>query len=566
MHIPENHDQSNDSVDIVKYLALLWQWAWLILLAMLIAGGAAYGVSKVIRPSYQARTTVLVDMAPSNKSIDYSTLMLSSQLTQTYSQMLTKSPVLEAVALRLGLPQVDAKSIIAKPVTNTQLINIYVESTNPQLAADIANMIVVVFAEQIQSLQSNRFSSSEENLQAQMTDIENKIALANSQLAKTTNAVEKDRLETTIANYNQTYASLLQSYEQVRLAAAQTLSSIVQVEPAMLPKDPVRPRTLINVGIALIVSLLLSSGVIIAVDLLDDTIKTPEEVARHLGLPVLGMISHFNQTNGVPVTESQPLSPAAEAFRSLRTNVQFAGVGIDKPLHAIMVTSAMPGEGKTEVLVNLGVVFAQMGLSVLLMDADLRRPMLHRRLELENFNGLSQFFVRPDEGMDGSIQPTRIHNLSAITAGDLPPNPSELLGSQYMASIMAELKTRCNILLIDTPPALAVTDSAAMMSMVEGVLLVIRPGTTRLAPIRWMVEQFQQKNANILGVVLNDVDTRNASYGYYYRHYYKNYDTANKDGGKRGSRGRFTKKTSYSIEPTPLRKITQLLPKALRKK
>lgn len=571
MQSPNREDQNSQSLDLVKYLVLLWHWSWVIVIAVVVAAVGAYIVSKVIPPVYQAKTTVLVDMAPSNKSLDYNTLLLSSQLTQTYSQMLIKTPVLEEVASRLGIPAVDPKTITAKPVTNTQLINIFAESTNPELAADVANIIVAVFADQVSSLQEIRFSASEQSLQAQMTDIENKIKEANEQLATARLQTEKTRLETTIANYSQTYSGLLTSYEQVRLAKAQTLSSIVQIEPAETPIEPIRPRTFMNVAIAGLVSAILACGLIIGFDLMNDTIRTPEQIVDKLGLPVLGVISHYPNNDGIPITESQPMSPITEAFRTLRTNVKYAGASLDIPLRSIMITSALPGEGKTEVLVNLGVVLAQNKLRVLLMDADLRRPTLHRRLGLDNLIGLSQIFVHPELGIGYSLQPTRISGLTAITAGDSPPNPSELLGSQLMGNILEQLKNNYDVLLIDTPPSLAVTDAAVMLPYVEGMLLVVKPGSTSVAPLRRVVNQFQQLNANLLGVVLNDINLRSSSYGYYYKHYkyqntYENSDDPNKAGKKRQNHSKQFRKNSatssnqmFHIEATrsPLRKIIQ---------
>ena len=564
-------DQNTQSIDLVKYLVLLWHWAWLIVLAVAIAAIGAFFISKLLPPVYQAKTTILVDMASSNKSLDYNTLLMSSQLTQTYSQMLTKKPVLEEVATRLGITAVDPKNISAKPVTNTQLINIFAESTNPELAADIVNMLVAVFADQVRSLQEMRFSASEESLQAQMTDIENKIKEANDQLSEAEIQAEKSRLETMIANYSQTYAGLLQSYEQVRLTKAQTLLSIVQIEPADTPTEPVRPRTLINVAVAGLVSALLAAGLIVGFDLLNDTVRTPEQIVDKLGLPVLGVISHYKNTDGIPITESQPMSPITEAFRILRTNVKYAGAGLDIPLRSIMVTSALPGEGKTDVLVNLGVVLAQNKLRVLLMDADMRRPALHHRLGLDNLIGLSQIFVHPELGISYSLQPTRISGLTAITAGDSPPNPSELLGSQLMGTILEQLKNNYDVLLIDTPPALAVTDAAVILPNVEGMLLVIKPGTSSIAPLHRLVNQFQQLNANMLGVVLNDINIHNSSYGYYYKHFkyqntYDSTDGSKKAGRKKQNRSNQHRKSGsgssnqmFHIEATinPLRKRIQ---------
>jgi non-specific protein-tyrosine kinase len=323
----------------------------------------------------------------------------------------------------------------------------------------------------------------------------------------------------------------------VHLAETQASSNIVQIEPAIVPIDPIRPRTLLNVAVAALVAAILAGGLIIGVDLLNDTVKTPEEIAEKLGLPVLGVISHYKQVDGKPITESQPLSPVSEAFRTLRTNVNYAGAGINKPLHSIMVISAMPSEGKTDVLVNLGVVLAQNGLKVLLMDADLRRPTIHRRLGINNLIGLSQLFVHPELDIEYSLQPTRIKGLTALTSGDTPPNPSELLGSDYMGSILQRLKTHYDVVLVDTPPALAVTDAAVMLAYVEGVILVVKPGSTHITALRRLDEQFNQVDGKLLGVVLNDINLRSSSYGYHYKQYkyyndHRYQDTSNRTKNK----------------------------------
>jgi capsular exopolysaccharide synthesis family protein len=525
MQTSEFNEQNSEHVDLIKYLVLFWHWSWLIILVVVIACGAAYFVSIRIPPIYEAQTTVLVNMASSNQSSDFGFVMLNSQLTQTYSQMLTKKPVLDEVASRLGLIKVDPKTITAKPVSNTQLINIFVESTDPRLAADIANTLVTVFSDQVQSLQTTRYSESEQNLQAQMTDVDKKIKAANDQLALATDPAEKDRLETMIANYSQTYSGLLQSYEQVRLAANQTSSSIVQIDPAVVPIAPIKPRILLNVAFAGLVGALLTVCIIVAIDLLNDTIKTPDEITDKLGLPVLGVISHYKNNDKKPITESQPFSPVSEAFRTLRTNVKYAEASRSKMVHSIMIISALPSEGKTDVLVNLGVVLAHNGLQVLLIDADLRRPSLHRRLGLNNMVGISQLFMHPEISSELALQPTQIKGLSVLTSGDTPPNPSELLGSPTLGTLLQGFTTNYDVILIDTAPVLAVTDAAVMLPYVDSAILVVKPGTTHMAALRRVVDQFNHINGKLLGVVLNDISLRRSSYGYYYRHY--NYDNGN---------------------------------------
>jgi capsular exopolysaccharide synthesis family protein len=230
---------------------------------------------------------------------------------------------------------------------------------------------------------------------------------------------------------------------------------------------------------------------------------------------------HYANTNGKPVTEVQPRSPISESFRTLRTNVQYAAV--DHPLMSILVTSAGPEEGKTTVVTNLAIVLAQSGRRVTVIDADLRRPSLHKRTGVTNQVGLSFLFMQPKMILNGALQKSRIPGMSVITSGNIPPNPSELLGSQKMGQILEKVKEESDLILIDTPPALVVTDASVLAPQVDGVLLVIRPGVTKLAAAKQTVEQLHRVGANILGVVLNNLELNRSKYGHYYARKYRPY-------------------------------------------
>lgn len=511
-------DHPFEVLNIGQYLALLWHWAWLIALVALISGGMAFFISRSMTPIYQAKTTVMVNELTSSQTTDLSSIQLSMQLSQTYSQMMTKQPILDEVAKRLGLGKIDPKDVNAQAATNMQLINITAESPDPIQAAQIANMVVTVFSEQAQSLRKDRFDALKKNLQAQITETEGLLYAANAQLKTATVEANIEIIRSKIANYQQTYNSLLQSYNLISLNEAETSSNLIQIEPATLPEDPIRPKTLQNVAIATIVGLALAAGTIYIIGLSDRTLKTAEEITQLLGLPVLGMIPHHKINDGIPITEEQPRSPVSEAFRTLRTNLQFTGVGSDQPVRTILVTSTNVDEGKSTVMVNLGVVLAQNGQKVSLVDADLRRPSVHNLLNLINLRGLSQAFLqsKPQASLDNIVQSTRVKNLSAVTSGALPPNPVELLGSKKMGDILDELKMSSEVILIDTPPALAVSDAVVLMPLVQGVLLVMKPGSTRSLAARQLIEQLHRVGANILGVVVNEVKMRQLHHNYYY--------------------------------------------------
>jgi non-specific protein-tyrosine kinase len=523
------YETMEESVDFREYLALLWHWTWLITLVGLIVGAAAFFFSSRMTPYYQASTTILVNQAPATKTTDYSSLMASESLTSTYSEMIKTGPVLNETAELLGLsmPIADLRKMITvSPVSDTQLIQVAVESTDPGAAAAIANALVQVFGEQVQDIQSDRFSQSKTSLETQLTDLEKQIAQYSNAASIATSSSEKERLDEKVDQYREIYTSLLQSYEEVRLSEAETISSVVQVEPAVIPTEPVRPKVLQNTILAALVGLLLAAGIILAREALDDSLKTPEDVTRQLALPVLGVINHHATPDSSLITESQPRSPTAEAFRTLRTNVSYASV--DRPLSTLMVTSAEPGEGKTTVISNLAVVMAQNGRNITLVDCDLRHPSVHKNFSLPNRQGITRLFFQSSDHLNNTFQATRIEKLTVLSTGQLPPNPAELLGSQRMQRIIGMIRERSDVVLIDTPPTLAVTDASVLAQAVDGVIFVIRPGKTHTSAARQAVEQLRRVNANLLGVVMNNLDLRGSRYGYRYRYYrdysaYQNY-------------------------------------------
>ena len=519
-------ETSSFSEDLRRYLALIWHWAWLLVLAMLLAGGAAYVVSKRTTPVYQASTTMLINEAPANRTADYSSVLTSERLTQTYAQLLTKQPVLQGVIERLrleGTPRTLKTAIQVQPVRDTQLIEVQVEDTDRQRAADIANALVLEFAEQNQALQASRYTASKQSLETQLAQLDEQIKANADALAAlgegAEGQTERERLQTNQAQYRQTYAYLLQSYEQVRLAEAQSTSNIVQAEPATPPLFPVRPRTLVNTVLAAVMGLVLALGAIFLIEAMDDTLRGPDDVARHLGLPLLGLIVSHTAKDGQPVTAVQPRAPVSEAFRSLRTSIQFASV--DHPLHTLLVTSPTPEDGKSTVAANLSVILAQSGHTVALVEGDLRRPRVHKVIGLANRQGISELFVQPRIYLNGSLQETEVAGLLAMTSGSLPPNPAELLGSEKMFDILHSVRERAEIVVIDSPPVMAVTDAVVLAPRVDGVLLVVKPGKTKLAACKQAVEQLQRIGANLLGVVLNDVEVKRSGYRYaYYKGYY----------------------------------------------
>ena len=317
--------------------------------------------------------------------------------------------------------------------------------------------------------------------------------------------------------YRQLYSTLLSNYEAVRLARLQNTPNVVQVEKALPPTIPIQAGPLRNIILGAVIGLLLTGTVAFVLEYMDDTLKTPQDIANVLGLPVVGYVvneSGMDKNEGTPYVSANPRSPMAETFRTLRTNLEFASV--DKSLKTILVTSPGASEGKTTVATNLAAVMAQANKRVILLEGDLRRPRVHRALGMSNQIGLSDVF-RGQMDIRDVARYSKVKDLAVITSGSLPPNPAELLGSARMAQILARLVESASVVIIDSPP-FVVTDSTVLASKVDGVLLVIQPGKTHAEAAKTMLAQLNRAGAHVVGVVLNRVSRKTSSYYGYYRY------------------------------------------------
>lgn len=349
---------------------------------------------------------------------------------------------------------------------------------------------------------------------------------------------EITNLEKNLSLYQQVYVNLLSNRETVRLNRMQNALTVVQTNPALASENPVRPRTSLNTLLGAFGALVLAVTGLFLTEMLDTTLKTREDVERELGLPIMGyslsMEAAGSSDKVGPYVARVPRSPAAEAFRSLRTNLEF--IGVDKPLKSLLISSPGASEGKTTIAANLAAVIAQGGKRVALLDADFRRPRVHREMGLTNRSGLSDVF-RDRLALADVLQAWDGLNLSVITSGGIPPNPSELLASQKMRQIMDELEAQFDIVIVDSTPTI-VTDSQLIAARVDGVLLVLTPGRTSAEAARAAVEQYRRVGARLLGVVLNNIQP-GQGYGYtpYSQYSYYRYDQADEGGQRHAGRG-----------------------------
>lgn len=545
-------------MELRQYWHLLRRWLWLVVLGALVGGSLAYVVGRNTKPVYRANTTLLIAPGSAQSLDTYSTLIASERLARTYAQLLTSSPVIEETYRRLeamaaeGLPVGDLSSsfsISSLPLRDTQLLDVSVTGTDPEMITAAANALVDGFIEWQAKIQRERYAESKSNLatemeqlQANMDEIEGRIQ-ALAEAGDDADQGELVRLQDQLVQYRNSYSALLSSYSAIGLAEANSSATVTVISPAMMPTTPIRPRILTNTLLAAVLGALAGAGLAFLLEYMDDTVKSPEDL-QATGLGAIGVVQRVGgdgkKTESPIFAISQPKSLASEAYRTLRTNLQFSS--LDTPLRSLVVTSAVATEGKTTTAANLAVVMAQAGNRIVLVDGDLRRPSAHKLFNLPNKTGLTTALVEDPQALNGYLQETGIENLRVLTAGPIPPNPQELLGSQRMEELLHRLEEEADIVVLDTPPTLVVSDANVLAARASGVLMVVNTGSTRRAAVRQAVEGLRKVGANLLGCVLNMVSPRGGRSSYYYSSYYYSHYYGESGRGKRqGLLGRLRK-------------------------
>jgi capsular exopolysaccharide synthesis family protein len=329
-------------------------------------------------------------------------------------------------------------------------------------------------------------------------------------------------LEREVTKNRELYESLLKRLKETRIARELGATNVRIIDPAEAPGLPAKPKKARNILLSLLVGVFVSGGLAFFLEYLDNTIKTPDDVERYAGTNCIGMVPtiDFGKEVGEDVSNPdviihhRPKSTFAEAIRSIRTAVSFSSP--DSPPKTILVTSFVPKEGKTFIAVNLALAMAHAGESVLLVDADMRRPQSHRIFRTDNRHGLSSAIA----GEEPAIRHAVVHEkLDLITAGPIPPNPAEIVGSHRMAQFMKEMKDRYDKIVVDSPPISSVTDAVVLSRLVDSVLLVIHGGVTTREVVAHGAGLMRDVNAKVIGAVLNNIDVGKESY--YYSHYYQ---------------------------------------------
>jgi capsular exopolysaccharide synthesis family protein len=436
---------------------------WRIVLIGLLIGLASAAVVTWLTPRlYSAQVTIYVSAQPgadtaTAASAAYQGNLLSQQKVKSYTQLLTSHRIAQDVAERLvsgaSASEIE-RQITASSQPDTVLLTATATDGSPQLARQMANATGAAFTALVAQLERPT-TDLPPNVTAQV------------------------------------------------------------VEPAQLPTTPVSPRPVVNFGLGILLGLLAGCAAALLRHRLDTSVKSVDDLVRITDAPNLGSIAYDASIPMHPLTvHERPNSPRSEAFRKIRTNLQF--IDVDRSQKTIVVTSSMPEEGKTTTLCNLAIVLAQAGRRVIVVETDLRRPRLVDYLGLEGAVGLTSVLAGRVP-LDSALQSWGSNMFDVLSSGPIPPNPSELLASRQMRNLLTELGGRYEIVLLDAPPLLPVTDAAILGAECDGALLIVRHGKTRRNQIEAALSALDGVSARLLGTVLSM--TPGSDSGDYY-HYY----------------------------------------------
>jgi capsular exopolysaccharide synthesis family protein len=447
-------------MDLRGYLRAVRKYWWIVLFVTLLGVGGAVIRNERATAMYSSSVTFFVSTPSGSTSSAFNADQFAQRRANSYAGVLTSERLAKLVirdtGLRLSPTEVSSK-IKASVQLNTVLLTATVTDSSPDRALEIATAI------------SSQFGG------------------------------------------------LVDQLDNVGSKAATVALNVVS--GPSVSRTPISPRKNLNLAVGVAIGLLLGLAAAVARELADNTLRTPELLREVSGVPVLGNVGYDSSAKKKPlIVGSQLRSLRAEAFRQLRTNLQFADV--DNPVKVLVVTSSTASEGKTTTATNLAIMFAESNMRVLLIEADMRRPRVMDYLGMERAVGLTNVLAgRVD--VDDVLQKWGDDDLWVLPSGSIPPNPSELLGSQNMVDLVDELRSRFDMIIIDTPPLLPVTDAAVASALADGVVLVVRYGKTSRAQVTSAVRSLESVDARVLGAVFNMRSAKSLvqsgydGYGYY---------------------------------------------------
>ena len=547
-------------MELRDYINVIVNRKWVIIGATLLVVLAALVFSLLQDPVYESQVLILADINRAGESATDSLLSLAYNDPQTFMQ--TQAEIIgtktmaravydrmeynyeeleyaredgEDVFIPASMPNAEElrSSVSVERAQNTNVFSISATNGDRLLARDIAQAYADEYILDRQLASIKQISDARKEVWNRITELETQISETAQEIKQYTTENIPPELEAEAAQAVSLWATLYEKYMSLRIAEAleQRGLEIIEVAEAGIK---VSPRTTRNLVLALFLGLILGVGLAFLVDYMDDTLKTREDFERCYGSSIIGEIARSSAAGEEEreiIYFTRPDSPAAEGFRNLRTNVQF--LNLDGGTRLIMITSSSPEEGKTSVAVNLGAALSEMNKSVLVVEADLRRPVLDKFIQGKALKGITDV-IMGTATLSDAITATGHANLHLLMSGAKPPNPAELVSSQAMQQLLAQLKQTYDYVIVDAPPVLAVSDAIAMAPMMDGVLVVASHGIAKRDGARHTIELLGKVDTRILGVVINNVEmTGRYGYGYYAPYAYYSYGGS--EGGEKKS-------------------------------
>lgn len=448
-------------MDLRDYLAILRQRWILIVTTALATVAVAAGLTWTSTPQYASSTGLFVSTSQvANDTQALQGSQFSLQRVKSYAELVSQTAIMSRVIDRLDLEETPAqlgRKVTATPALDTVILTITVTDKSPERAQEIAQTTAEVFVGYVGELE-------------------------------TPPGQDQATIKATV------------------------------VDQAQVSNSPVSPQPVRNLGLGLVLGLMLGAGIAILRHTLDTSIRSNSQVEETTGAPVIGSVPFDKTAGGAPLlTDIDPYSPRAEAFRVLRTNLQFIDPDADQKV--FVVTSALPGEGKSSTTINLALALTENGNRVAVIEGDLRRPRIAEKLGIVGAVGLTTVLVGRSSLAD-ALQTTNHDRLDVLTSGKTPPNPAELLQTRAMSNVIDELRADHDFVLIDAPPLLPVTDAAIIASKVDGAILVVRHGETTHDQLRGAAERLAAVDGRLIAAIVNMTPTNKSSAGYGYGYGY----------------------------------------------
>jgi capsular exopolysaccharide synthesis family protein len=473
---------------------------WVVIFAVLIATVIAVALTALQTPIYSASSDVLVQPRGQDGFFEnQSSYVDPERAIETEIQVIEGQEVNQRVQDNLGLPELPPGAS-ASAVGFTDVISISVTDANAANAAALADAYAVAYIEVRREQSVNELLAVSSEVQVAIDDIQSELdTLADDD-------PRRQALVNQLTNFNTTL-------DQLRVDTSLRTGGVAIVRSATVPTAPIEPTPARTTVLAAVVGLLIGLGAAFLLDYLDDKVRSENDLEVLVEHPVLAVVPIDPPPDNRPIAISEPGHVAVEAYRGLRTNVQF--LGLDQPISVIQITSSMAGEGKTTTSANLAVVLAQAGHRVALVDADLRRPRIHDVFDVPQAPGFTDLLLGAEaKTLVNFVEVEAGSRLSVYTSGAVPSNPSELLSGRRTRQLLAEMGAHYDYVIVDSAPILPVSDSVALAGAVDGVIVVAQAGRVSDVNVAGTVERLSRVSAPVLGLVLNQA-SKSASVGAY---------------------------------------------------